>query len=171
LKVGFNRVFGYYIEVTRGQLHAVPAHYIRRQTLVGAERFVTPELKEMEAKVLGAEERLARLEHALFLELRDAVAAAVPRLLTTARAIAVADTLAAFAAVARAQSYVRPEMVAAGPLAITAGRHPVVEALRVDEPFVPNDTRVGEDGAHVLIITGPTWRGSPPICARSGSSR
>ena len=168
LKVGFNRVFGYYIEVTRGQLHAVPAHYIRKQTLVGAERFVTPELKEMEAKVLGAEERLARLEQALFVELRDAVAAEVPRLLATARAIAVADTLAAFAQVARARSYVRPEIVAAGPLVITAGRHPVVEALRLDEPFVPNDTRVGEDGAQVLIITGPNMAGKSTYLRQVG---
>ncbi len=168
LKVGFNRVFGYYIEVTRGQLKAVPDNYIRKQTLVGAERFVTPELKDMEAKVLGAEERMARLEHGLFLDLREATAAQVPRLLVTARAIAVVDALAAFAEAARARGYVRPEIVAEAPLMIRSGRHPIVEALRLDEPFVPNDTQVGEDGARVIIITGPNMAGKSTYLRQVG---
>jgi DNA mismatch repair protein MutS len=168
LKVGFNRVFGYYIEVSRGQLKSVPEHYIRKQTLVGAERFVTPELKEMESKVLGAEERMARLEHGLFIALREAMAAEVPRLLTTARAIATLDGVAAFAEVARARGYVMPELRSDGPLVISAGRHPVVEALRPSEPFVPNDNRVGEAGAQLLIITGPNMAGKSTYLRQVG---
>ncbi|HWN82833.1 MAG TPA: DNA mismatch repair protein MutS, partial [Candidatus Udaeobacter sp.] len=168
LKVGFNRVFGYYLEITRGNLKSAPADYTRKQTLTGAERFITPELKEMEGKVLGAEEKLSRLEHALFLELREEVAAAVPRLLATARAIATLDALSGFAAVARERSYVRPVVTAGGALSIQDGRHPVVEDLVPGEPFVPNDTLVGEEGAHVLIITGPNMAGKSTYLRQVG---
>jgi DNA mismatch repair protein MutS len=168
LKVGFNRVFGYYIEITRGQLKSAPGDYTRKQTLTGAERFITPELKDMESKVLGAEEKMARLEHALFLELREVVAEAVPRLLLTARAIAILDALAGFADVARERSYVRPVITAGGALAIQDGRHPVVEDLVPGEPFVPNDTLVGEEGAHVLIITGPNMAGKSTYLRQVG---
>ena len=168
LRVAFNRVFGYYIEVTRSNLKSVPADYMRKQTLVGAERFITPDLKEMESKVLGAEERMARLEHGLFLELREAVAREVPRLLRTAQAIAVLDTLVSFAETARAQGYVAPEMTQSGPLVIQDGRHPVVEALVPGEPFVPNDTRVGEDGAAILILTGPNMAGKSTYLRQVG---
>jgi DNA mismatch repair protein MutS len=168
IKVGFNRVFGYYLEISRGQLKSVPAHYIRKQTLVGAERFITPELKEMESKVLGAEERMARLEHGLFVDLRDQVAAEIPRLLRTAQAVATLDALAALAETARARGYVRPELTAEGPLRIDAGRHPVVEALVPGEAFVPNDTLVGEEGAHVLIITGPNMAGKSTYLRQVG---
>jgi DNA mismatch repair protein MutS len=168
LRVAFNRVFGYYIEVTRSNLKAVPADYMRKQTLVGAERFITPDLKEMEAKVLGAEERMARLEHGLFLELREAVAREVPRLLRTAQAIAVLDTLGSFAETARAQGYVAPELTQSGPLVVVDGRHPVVEALVPGEPFVPNDTRVGEDGAGILILTGPNMAGKSTYLRQVG---
>jgi DNA mismatch repair protein MutS len=168
LKVGFNRVFGYYIEITRGNLKSVPADYTRKQTLTGAERFITPELKEMETKVLGAEEKLARLEHALFLELREVVAEGVPRLLETARAIAVLDGLSSFAGVARARSYVRPVLTSEGALRITDGRHPVVEDLAPGEPFVPNDTLVGEDGARILILTGPNMAGKSTYLRQVG---
>jgi len=168
LKVGFNRVFGYYLEVSRGQLKSVPAHYLRKQTLVGAERYITPELKEMESKVLGAEERIARLEQGLFVALRDQVAAEIPRLLRTAQAIATLDALAALAEVGRIRGYVRPRLTAHGPLTIEAGRHPVVEALVPGETFVPNDTRVGEDGAHLLIITGPNMAGKSTYLRQVG---
>jgi DNA mismatch repair protein MutS len=168
LKVGFNRVFGYYLEVSRSQLASVPAHYLRKQTLVGAERYITPELKEMESKVLGAEEKMARLEHGLFVALRDHVAAEIPRLLRTAQAIATLDALAALAEVARVRGYVRPRLTALGPLKIEAGRHPVVEALVHGETFVPNDTRVGEDGAHLLIITGPNMAGKSTYLRQVG---
>jgi DNA mismatch repair protein MutS len=111
---------------------------------------------------------MARLEHELFVELREATAAEVPRLLTTAHAVATLDVLAAFAEVARARAYVMPRLVTEGPLIITAGRHPVVEALRPSEPFVPNDTRVGEDGARTLIITGPNMAGKSTYLRQVG---
>jgi DNA mismatch repair protein MutS len=168
LKVGFNKVFGYYIEVSRSQLGSVPDDYVRKQTLVGAERFITPELKDMEAKVLGAEERIVRMERELFVELRDAVNLEVASILKTARAIQALDVFAALAEVARTRGYVRPTITADGTLEIVAGRHPVVEAAAMEEGFVPNDIRVGGDHPRVLIITGPNMAGKSTYLRQVG---
>jgi DNA mismatch repair protein MutS len=158
LRVRFNRVFGYSIEVSKGHLAKVPVEYIRRQTLVGAERFVTPELQEYEAKVLGAEERMTRLEIELFEEVRSAVAREAPALLATARAVATADALAALAEVAHLRGYVRPRVEAHRSIRIVEGRHPVLETLG-DRPFVPNDLELDGESAQLMILTGPNMSG------------
>jgi DNA mismatch repair protein MutS len=138
LKVGFNSVFGYYLEVTHAHRDKIPDDFIRKQTLKNAERYVTPELKEHEEKVLAAEERSRDLEYELFVELRETVAAAARRLQTTAEALAEIDALAALADVARAHNYVRPTIAAAPVLEVVAGRHPVLDALEPPGTFVPN---------------------------------
>ncbi len=162
LKVGFNKVFGYYIEVTRPNLHLVPDDYERRQTLANAERFVTPELKEMESKVLGAEERCRALEYERFVEVRSRVAAFVDVLHERARVLGVLDVLEALAEVAVERGYARPRVHEGFEIDIRAGRHPVVEASLTEERFVPNDVRL--DGKqHLLIITGPNMAGKSTI--------
>src|SRR5579883_1069318 len=167
LKVRYNRVFGYTIEVTRPHLAAVPPDYERKQTLVGAERFVTPALKDYEAKVLGAEERLRILESTLFAELLEEVAAHQPTLARTADALATLDVLAALAAVAHRRGWVRPTLTPAPRLAIRGGRHRVVEAL-AEDPFVPNDTTLAADGPQVLILTGPNMGGKSTYLRQVG---
>ncbi len=157
LKVGFNKVFGYYIEVTKANAHLVPKHYIRKQTLVNAERYITPEMKEYEALVLNAEERILEIEARLFKELCHQVAARSGRILSTARALARLDVLASFAEVAARENYVRPRLTDEDVLVIRDGRHPVVERL-LDEPFVPNDVEFSPD-ERILIITGPNMSG------------
>lgn len=157
LKVGFNRVFGYYIEVTRANLAAVPEDYIRKQTLAGAERFITPELKEKEELILGAEERLARLEYELFCELRDRIAGQTPRLKAVAAQIAEIDVWSTFAHLAVERRYVRPVVDTADRIAIVGGRHPVVEVGREDT-FVPNDALLDEN-QRLIILTGPNMAG------------
>ncbi len=139
MKVGFNNVFGYYLEVTHAHRDKVPADFIRKQTLKNAERYITPELKEHEEKVLAAEERSKDIEYDLFVELRETVAAAAPRLLATAEALAEIDVLAGLAELARSRNYVRPTMVAEAVLEIAAGRHPVLDATEPQGTFVPND--------------------------------
>ncbi|BAS27574.1 DNA mismatch repair protein MutS [Limnochorda pilosa] len=158
LKVGFNKVFGYYIEVTRANLAQVPPDYRRRQTLSGAERFVTPELKEQESQVLGAEERLVELEYRLFTELREHVAQEVAAVQAAARRVAWLDVVGALAGAARQRGYVRPRITGGGRIWIEAGRHPVVEATPDQEPFVPNDCEL-DAGRRLLIITGPNMAG------------
>jgi DNA mismatch repair protein MutS len=157
LRVRFNRVFGYGIEITHAQAARAPAEYVRRQTLTGAERYVTPELKEYEAKVLGAEERRRRLEHELFDDLRSRVAARASDLLATARALATLDVIAALAEVAHVRGHVRPAIVEDGTLEIVEGRHPVLEA-RSGQPVTPNDLAL-DDGVRVVILTGPNMAG------------
>jgi DNA mismatch repair protein MutS len=172
VKLGFNRVFGYYIEITRMHSDKAPDDYIRKQTLKNAERFITPELKEYEGKVLSAEDKVKELEYLLFEELRNAVMADSVRVIKTARAIAELDVLQGLASVASERRYVRPEFVEApddqcGVLDIREGRHPVVEAALSDDPFVPNDTLLGCDpGAaessepsRLAILTGPNMSG------------
>jgi DNA mismatch repair protein MutS len=159
LRVRFNRVFGYGIEVSKAHLHLVPPEYVRRQTLVGAERFVTTELKEHEAKVLGAEERTNRLEFELFDELRRGVARDADRLLRTARAVAGLDVLAALAHVARERGYVRPVVDGSAVLEIREGRHPVLELARDRGPFVPNDIALDGEEVSCLVLTGPNMAG------------
>ena len=158
LKVGYNKVFGYYIEVTKSNLDAVPAEYIRKQTLVNAERFITPELKEYESLILNAEERILDIESRLFREVCDQVAAAAPRMLRTARVLAQLDVYAALAEVALRNRYARPEFTEDDLLEIIAGRHPVVELFQRDEPFVPNDVRL-DSSERILVITGPNMSG------------
>ncbi len=158
LKVRYNKVFGYYVEVTKPNLPQVPADYERKQTLVGAERFVTAALKEHEVRVLGAEERLRALEQHLFTELLDEVAAWHPTLARTADALATLDALGALAEVAHRRGWVRPRLTREPALHIRGGRHPVVEAVS-GEPFVPNDATLDADDAQLLILTGPNMGG------------
>lgn len=157
LKVGFNRVFGYYIEVTRPNLDLVPESYVRKQTLAGAERFITAELKEKEDLILGAEERLARLEYELFCSLRERVAEQTLRLKHVAAQIAQIDVWASFAHIAVERRYVRPVVDREDRIDIVSGRHPVVEVGREDS-FVPNDARLDGD-QRLVILTGPNMAG------------
>jgi DNA mismatch repair protein MutS len=158
LRVRFNRVFGYAIEVSNAHAAKVPPEYLRRQTLVGAERYLTAELKEYESRVLGAEERIARLEFELFTELRAQVAARSEELLRTARAVGALDALAALAEVAHERGHVRPEMDATQSLEIVDGRHPVLETASAP-PFTPNDVRLDPAGCQIIILTGPNMSG------------
>ncbi len=159
LKVGFNNVFGYYLEVTNPHREKVPPEYHRRQTVKNAERYVTPELKEYEEKVLTADERAKQLEYDLFVELRDATAAESRRLRATAEVIAELDCLAALAELARHGGYCRPTLVSEPVLKITAGRHPVLDQQLPQGTFVPNDVAMGPEEGLVLLITGPNMAG------------
>ena len=159
LKVRFNKVFGYYIEVTKSNLEFVPEEYIRKQTLVNAERFITPELKEIEDKVLGAEEKSKNLEYELFQEVRARVVEVTPRIQAIARAIGAIDVLASLADVASRNDYRRPVLVDTTTIDIRDGRHPVLDALMREERFVPNDTLLDTDENQLAIITGPNMAG------------
>ena len=158
LKIRYNRIFGYAIEVTKPNLHLVPADYTRKQTLTGAERFVTEELKEHERKLLGAEERLRQLEAELFAELVAAVGEHQRELGDTARALGVLDALAALAAVAHERGYVRPQLDRGDAIVIRDGRHPIIEAALTREAFVPNDCTLDHD-QQIVLITGPNMAG------------
>ena len=159
LKVGFNRVFGYYIEVSKSFMDQVPGHYIRKQTLANCERYITQELKELETQVLTAKDRLTALEYQIFSELREFLAQQAARVQVTAAAVAAADTLCSLAAVAVQRGYCRPEMTLGSEISITDGRHPVVEVMLKDSLFVPNDTFLGSQEHQVSIITGPNMAG------------
>ncbi|MCW5853114.1 MAG: DNA mismatch repair protein MutS, partial [Anaerolineae bacterium] len=157
LKVGFNKVFGYYLEITHANAHAAPADYIRKQTLVNAERYITPELKEYESLILNAEERTIELETRLFREVCEQIAAVSARLLGTARALAYLDVVSSLAEVARRYNYVRPEIVPSGQLEIRGGRHAVVERTLDEAAFVANDLDMAE--GDIIILTGPNMSG------------
>ena len=159
LKVSYNRVFGYYIEVSKSFVDQVPIHYVRKQTLTNCERYITPELKALEEQVLTAKDRLTALEYQIFQELREHLAQQAPRAQQTAAAVAAADTLCSLAAVAVQRGYCRPEITMGNEISITDGRHPVVEAMLKDSLFVPNDTRLGANDHQVSIITGPNMAG------------
>jgi DNA mismatch repair protein MutS len=159
LKVRYNQVFGYYIEVTNPNLDLVPADYIRKQTLTNAERFITPQLKEYEDKVLGAEERIKALEQELFRQLRERVAHENRRIQTTAAALGLLDALLSLAEVADRYRYTRPKVTEGDEIFIREGRHPVVERMGNLEPFVPNDARLDNAGDQLIIITGPNMAG------------
>ena len=175
LKVRFNSVFGYYLEVTRSNLDKVPAHYIRKQTVANGERFITPELKEMEGKILGAEERSVKLEYEIFQRVRETVLGRLPDIQQTASALAQLDVLGAFAETARLHNYSRPQVSDAGVLQLRDGRHPVLEQQLIEERFVPNDTAltasdralaeaVGANSPEshapqIALITGPNMAG------------
>jgi DNA mismatch repair protein MutS len=147
LKVRFNSVFGYYIEVTKSNLDKVPPHYIRKQTVANGERYITPELKEMEGKILGAEERSVKLEYELFQRVREEVLGQLPKIQQTAAALAQLDVLASFAETARLHNYCRPQVADEGVLQIRDGRHPVLEQNLTDERFVPNDAGLGSSSS------------------------
>ena len=159
LKVGFNRVFGYYIEVSKSFIDQVPGHYIRKQTLANCERYITQELKDLETQVLTAKDRLTALEYQIFTELREFLAQQATRVQFTAAAVAAADTLCSLAAVAVQRGYCRPEMTLGSEISITDGRHPVVEVMLKDALFVPNDTDLGSADNQIAIITGPNMAG------------
>ena len=159
LKVGYNNVFGYYIEVSRANMELVPADFIRKQTLANAERFITPALKEYEAMVLGAEDKLKDLEFTLFTALRTTVAAEAERLQRLARLLAQLDVLATFAEVAARNRYHRPEVAADTTLTIRNGRHPVVELTTAGERFVPNDAELDTTENQLILLTGPNMAG------------
>jgi len=159
LRVSYNRVFGYYIEVSKSFMEQVPDYYIRKQTLANCERYITPELKELEEQVLTAKERLTALEYQIFTQLREHLAAQASRVQSTAAAVAAADTLCSLAAVAVQRGYCRPEMTLGNEITITDGRHPVVEQMLNDTLFVPNDTHMGAADNQVCIITGPNMAG------------
>jgi len=158
LKVRFNSVFGYYIEVTKSNLDKVPPHYIRKQTVANGERYITPELKEMEGKILGAEERSVKLEYELFQHVREEVLGQLPKIQQTAAALAQLDVLASFAETARLHSYCRPVVADEGVLQIRDGRHPVLEQNLADERFVPNDAGLCGTGFQPVNAEGDTGR-------------
>jgi DNA mismatch repair protein MutS len=167
LKVGFNKVFGYYIEVTRSNLHLVPTDYQRRQTITSGERFVTPALKEHEERVLTAAERIESRERELFDALRAEAGAEIARLQRIARTVAELDVLATLADVAAREGYVRPTISDSFELEIAAGRHPVVERMMPRDKFIPNDLRLVED-ARVIILTGPNMAGKSTVLRQIG---
>ena len=160
LKIGYNKVFGYFIEITNSFKDKVPSNYIRKQTLVGAERYITPELKEKEDVILHAEERMQELEYELFDMLRQKVVDVTRQIQQTARAVAEFDVLAALGAVAQAANYCKPVVVTdTQTIEIVKGRHPVIEGLNLDPPFVPNDTKLDRAENQILLITGPNMAG------------
>ncbi|MCE2902945.1 MAG: DNA mismatch repair protein MutS [Gemmatimonas sp.] len=167
LKVGYNKVFGYFLEISNANRHLVPSDYQRRQTLTGAERYVTPALKEYEEKVLSAAERIESRERELFEALRREAGAAIARWQDVARRVASIDVLASFAEVAEREHYVRPELHDGFDLEIVAGRHPVVERMMAREKFIPNDLRLTAD-AQLIVLTGPNMAGKSTILRQVG---
>ncbi len=163
LKVGYNRVFGYFIEISRLHAEKVPEHYIRKQTLVGAERFITPELKEFEDKVMGAQEKRLELEYQLFTQIRKQLAASSPQLLKTAQLLAQADFFSSLAECAHRYHYRRPEVDDGEVIVISEGRHPVIERSMPSGKFVPNDVTLDQQQQEVLIITGPNMAGKSTV--------
>ena len=159
LKVGYNRVFGYYIEVRHSGASKVPAEYVRKQTLVNAERYITPELKDYETKILGAQERIVNLEYNLFCEVRDRVKNRLPQIQDTAKRIALIDVIASMAEVAHMNNYTRPDLNIEGTIDIRDGRHPLVERILTSSLFVPNDTSLNPNRCALMIITGPNMAG------------
>ncbi len=157
LKVGYNKVFGYYIEVTKVNADLVPDDYIRKQTLVNAERYITPELKEYESLILNAEERITELEARIFKQVCEQVAAARERIMATARSLARLDVYTSLAEVAMRNGYTRPRLTTGTEIHIIAGRHPVVELTRPEEPFVPNDLHLAD--GEIIVLTGPNMSG------------
>jgi len=158
LKIRYNKIFGYYIDVTKPNLHLVPPDYIRKQTLVNSERFITPELKEYEEKVLNAEQKIGELEYHLFLDVREKISQEKERLQKIASCIALLDVLSCLAELASQRSYKRPSVDEGERIKIVEGRHPVIEVTN-DEPFIPNDTFLDREANQILIVTGPNMGG------------
>jgi len=159
LKIKFNNVFGYFLEVSKGKVDMVPDDFQRKQTMANAERYITPELKEIESKVLGADERSKQLEHEAFLDLREAVCKFIPELQRTSKALATIDVILGLAETAQLHAHVRPLIDESHHLEINNGRHPVLEQTLLDEKFVPNDTLLDHDSARLAILTGPNMAG------------
>lgn len=159
LKVGFNKVFGYYIEVTKSNLSLVPDRFIRKQTLTNGERYITEELKELEEKILGSEEKLIALEYELFLKVRADIARQIQRIQKTAFVVSTLDVLCSFATVAEDLNYVKPEVDDSGEIDIKGGRHPVIEKMLPSGSFVENDTYLNKEDDRLSIITGPNMAG------------
>ncbi|MCK4590743.1 MAG: DNA mismatch repair protein MutS, partial [Candidatus Latescibacteria bacterium] len=168
LKVKYNKIFGYFIEVSKANLSKVPEDYIRRQTLVGAERFVTPELKEYESKVLGADERIVQLEYEIFVDVRQQVAAWAEKIQKIARSCALIDVLCSLASLAVGSDYIRPILDEGDKIKIVEGRHPVVEKFLPEGNFVPNDTEIANSTDQILIITGPNMAGKSTYLRQVG---
>lgn len=159
LKIGFNKVFGYYIDITKSNLPSVPEYFIRKQTLSNSERYITPELKKLEDQVLGAEEKLIELEYQTFIQIRNEIAGHIKRIQQTASYLSELDCLCSLAEVSQKNNYVRPEVNNEDKIIIENGRHPVVEAQDRELKFVPNDTNLDNDENRMLIITGPNMAG------------
>ncbi|MEO0128614.1 MAG: DNA mismatch repair protein MutS [candidate division WOR-3 bacterium] len=159
LKVAYNTIFGYYIEISKANLHLIPDYYIRKQTLVNAERFYTPELKEFEEKILGAEEKIKNLEYDIYVKLREEIAREGNKILNSTKAVALLDVLQSFAENAVLYNYTRPEVNEGDKIIISEGRHPVVERLMEKGSFIPNDTELDRSRNQILIITGPNMAG------------
>lgn len=159
LKVGYNRVFGYYIEVSKGQIDQVPAHYIRKQTLTTGERYITDELKKVESDILGANDKILALEQAIFGEVRDFIGTRLEAVQAAAAAVAAVDVLCSYAQVSIENGYVKPEITLDSVIEIRDGRHPVIEKVLTDHPFTPNDAYLDTNGNRLIIITGPNMSG------------
>lgn len=159
LKIGFNKVFGYFIEVSKGNIKYVPDYFIRKQTLANSERYITPELKEMESKILGAEDKMIALEYQIFVSIRDKIASEVKRIQEASKIIAKIDALISLALTALNNNYIRPNINTEGLINIKDGKHPVVEKVLEEGLFVPNDTYLNNTDSRVLIITGPNMAG------------
>ena len=159
LKIGYNKVFGYYIEVRHSGTDAVPVTYVRKQTLANAERYITPELKEFETKILGAQEKIVNIEYQLFTQVRETIKSKISSIQQTAQKIAVIDTLVSLAEAASRYNYVRPRLVTNGAISIKDGRHPLVERILTRDLFVPNDTKLDHCDSEIIIITGPNMAG------------
>ncbi len=159
LKVGYNRVFGYYIEVSKGQLDQVPAHYIRKQTLTTGERYITEELKKVESDILGANDKILALENAVFAEVRDFIGTRLEEIQAAAASVAAVDVLCSYAQVSIENGYVKPEITLDNVIEIRDGRHPVVEKVLTDHPFTPNDAYLDTGNNRLMIITGPNMSG------------
>lgn len=169
LKIGFNKVFGYYIEVTKVHTDKVPDYYIRKQTLVNSERYITPELKEYEEKVLNAEEKMAQLEYELFQEIREKIASQGELIQKNARAIAELDCITNFAHIGVKNNYTKPEINEKETIEIVKGRHPVVEnLLPANQPFIPNDTQIDNHDTQIMVITGPNMSGKSTYLRQLG---
>ena len=168
LKVSFNKIFGYFIEVTKPHLSKVPADYIRKQTMVNAERFVTQELKEKEALILGAEEKIFQLEYALFLEIRSKIAEKTDQIQKTAELVAQLDVLRSLKEVAEKYNYIRPQIDSGDEIIIEEGRHPVIENILEPGTFVPNDTKIDTQNEQIHIITGPNMAGKSTYLRQVG---
>ena len=167
LRVRYNKVFGYYLEVTNSYKELVPEDWTRKQTLANAERYITPELKELEDMILGAEDKLAALEYDLYCEVRDSIGEQVVRIQETAKAIAHLDVLASLACVAQSNDYVRPSINTKGVIDIQGGRHPVVEKMNNNQMFIDNDTYLDNKNHRISIITGPNMAGKSTYMRQS----
>jgi DNA mismatch repair protein MutS len=168
LKVKYNSVFGYYIEITKPNLKYVPENYVRKQTLKNCERFITPELKEYENRVLGSEEKIKKIEYDLFCDIRSHIAGSVDTIQTTAKSISLLDILLCFAFLSKKNHYIKPKVSTSDEIVIQEGRHPVVEHMIDKETFIPNDTNLNSERDQILIITGPNMSGKSTYLRQVG---